>query len=370
MSKRNIHRSGWRLVCGALAVWCEANAHSLRRFLKWPGIAGAEAPESERATGQPGAAPVTGHLSEWREGDILMRDYVETLKRSAPHGMPSLARTRAIRAAAAMPALTGPGIWTFLGPDVITNGQANASDSSSCDPIRINVSGRVTALAFGKDPSTIYLGTALGGLWRSTDGANTWKPLLDQQASMAVGGLAVVPGTPDTIYVGTGEGNSSCDSEIGQGLLKSIDGGDTWEQKAAATFDRLTFTRLSVDPVDPKVNFMPRPTMALPTASHPRAFRSASPIGHRREFTNPLTPAKRGICAQDSAGLRPAEPQQTASRARPSTCSQIRREVSPVPLPGTIFDSGWGQLPGGIYAAGAGDADRVQPNELRRSQPV
>ncbi len=171
--------------------------------------------------------------------------------------MPSLARTCAIQAAAATASTGRTGhLDLTAGPDVITNGQecANATDSSGYDPIRINgYSGRVTALAFGKDPSTIYLGTALGGLWRSTDGANTWKPLLDQQASMAVGGLAVVPGTPDTIYVGTGEGNSSCDSEFGQGLLKSIDGGDNWEQKAAATFDRLTFTRLSVDPVDPKV---------------------------------------------------------------------------------------------------------------------
>lgn len=251
MSKRNITRSGWRWLCGALAVL--GAVLILASFFGGPELR-AESPESERAAAQSGAAPITGHLpeSELREGDVLMRDYIESLKRSAPNGMPSMARTHAIEAAGSMPALSGPGNWTFIGPDVITNGQGNATNIA-CSPVRINVSGRVTALAFGKDPSTIYLGSASGGLWRSTDGASSWKPLLDQQVSLAVGGLAVVQGTPDTVYVGTGEGNSSCDSEFGQGILKSTDGGDSWAQKAAATFDRLTFTRLSIDPADPKV---------------------------------------------------------------------------------------------------------------------
>ena len=193
-------------------------------------------------------------LGEADEGDVLLRDYFEALKRGAPRGIPFMARTRAIKAAASMPSLSGPGVWSFIGPSVITNGQGMASNSATCSQSRINVSGRVTALAFGMDPSTIYLGTASGGLWISTDGASTWSPLLDRQPSMAVGALAVVPGTPDTIYVGTGEGNNGCDNEFGQGILKSTDGGVSWAQKAAATFDRLTFTKLAIGP-DPNVLF-------------------------------------------------------------------------------------------------------------------
>src|SRR5215469_9047222 len=162
--------------------------------------------ESSQHRGHQPRLTSTQPMSEEGEGDVFMRDYFEALKRAAPRGIPFMARTRAIKAAASMPLLSGPRVWSFIGPSVIKNGQGMPSNTL-CSQTRVDVSGRVTALAFGKDSSTIYLGTALGGLWISTDGASTWSPLLDRQPSMAVGALAVDPGTPDTIYVGTGEGN-------------------------------------------------------------------------------------------------------------------------------------------------------------------
>ncbi|HXR35422.1 MAG TPA: hypothetical protein VN754_05705, partial [Candidatus Binataceae bacterium] len=55
--------------------------------------------------------------------------------------------------------------------------------------------------------------------------------------------------TKDIIYVGTGEGNQSCDSEFGQGILKSTNGGQTWTQLGEpAPFDRMSFTRIAVAP--------------------------------------------------------------------------------------------------------------------------
>ncbi len=199
---------------------------------------------------QQSKAPTPPAGSEEAE-EIGMRYRYEAQLRGVSHGIPALARSRAVAETAAMPAFAGT--WNFIGPDSITNGQGLSSNSVTCSTPRITVSGRISAIAFGKDPSTIYIGTALGGVWKTTDGANTWRPLTDQQPSLAVGALAVVPGTPDTIYVGTGEGNNGCDNEYGQGILKSTDGGDHWTQLAAATFDRLTFTKITVEQANPKV---------------------------------------------------------------------------------------------------------------------
>ncbi len=166
--------------------------------------------------------------------------------------LPPLARSRAVAAMNAMPALNAAaGTWTFIGPDSITNGEGLSVTGTCGAPARITVTGRITAIAFGAEG--IYLGSASGGVWKSTDGGAHWKPLTDQQVSLAVGALAVVPGPPDTVYVGTGEGNNGCDNEYGQGILKSQDGGASWTQLAAATFDRLSFTKIALETDQPGI---------------------------------------------------------------------------------------------------------------------
>src|SRR2546428_382733 len=69
-----------------------------------------------------------------------------------------------------------------------------------------NVNGRMKALAVHPtDPNTVYAGAASGGVWKSTDGGQSWRPLWDQQSTMASVALAIAPSAPNTIYVGTGE---------------------------------------------------------------------------------------------------------------------------------------------------------------------
>jgi photosystem II stability/assembly factor-like uncharacterized protein len=90
-------------------------------------------------------------------------------------------------------------------------------------------SGRATSIAVHPtDPNTVYLGTAGGGVWKTTNGGQSWTPLTDSQASLATGAIAIDPNNPNTVYVGTGEPDSSVDSYYGQGLLKSTDSGATW----------------------------------------------------------------------------------------------------------------------------------------------
>jgi hypothetical protein len=85
--------------------------------------------------------------------------------------------------------------WTFVGPRPI--------DTPYTDPV---VSGRVTALAINPgNVNTVYLGSAQGGVWKTTNGGTTWTPLTDSQASGAIGSIALDPSNSSTIYVGTGE---------------------------------------------------------------------------------------------------------------------------------------------------------------------
>ncbi|TMI24648.1 hypothetical protein E6H36_08015 [Candidatus Bathyarchaeota archaeon] len=129
------------------------------------------------------------------------------------------------------------GSWMSVGPSAIQN----------CGVTGGLCSGRVTAIAL--DPThagTVYLGAAQGGVWKTTNSGASWVPLTDNQPSLAVGSIAV--DSSGTIYVGTGEGNQSCDSYYGAGILKSTDGGNSWTVLGATTFLTSTVGRVVVNP--------------------------------------------------------------------------------------------------------------------------
>ena len=92
-----------------------------------------------------------------------------------------------------------------------------------------NFSGRILSLEFDpNDPNTVYAGAAGGGLWRSTDSGVNWSALTDDTPSLGVGGVAVAPGNSNIIVIGTGEGTPNIDRISGVGILRSTDGGTTW----------------------------------------------------------------------------------------------------------------------------------------------
>ncbi len=92
------------------------------------------------------------------------------------------------------------------------------------------MSGRVTAIdVVLADPDIIYVGTASGGVWRSTSGGIDWEPVFDEAPTQAIGAIAINQTNPDEIWVGTGEGNPRNSHNSGSGLFKSIDGGRTWK---------------------------------------------------------------------------------------------------------------------------------------------
>jgi hypothetical protein len=139
------------------------------------------------------------------------------------------------------PPMAGASNWTPLGPFAIPNGQTYSTG-------RVLVSGRVTCIAMDPTaPDTIYLGTAQGGVWKSSDNGVSWEVKTDNEVSLAIGALAVDPNSPQIVYAGTGEGNFSGDSYYGLGILKSIDGGATWVNLASTIFLGTRFSRLVVD---------------------------------------------------------------------------------------------------------------------------
>lgn len=109
--------------------------------------------------------------------------------------------------------------WTALGPAPIPNGQTQT--------VTTPVSGRTTAIAVHPTNGNIaYVGTAQGGVYRTTDGGTNWTPIMDSAQSLAVGAIAISPSQPETVYVGTGEPNFSSDSYFGVGVYR-IDNAST-----------------------------------------------------------------------------------------------------------------------------------------------
>lgn len=92
------------------------------------------------------------------------------------------------------------------------------------------MSGRVTSIDVDlSDPEIIYIGTASGGVWKSTDGGVQWEPLFDDQPTQSIGAVKINQRNPSVIWAGTGEGNPRNSHNSGGGIYKSLDGGKSWK---------------------------------------------------------------------------------------------------------------------------------------------
>jgi len=113
-----------------------------------------------------------------------------------------------------------------------------------------NVNGRVKSLAVHPTNADIlYAGAASGGVWKSEDGGQSWRPLWDMQESLAIGSVAIAPSAPDTIYAATGEWTPGYGASYpGAGVYVSTDAGATWTRRAAVLARRIA--RILVSPTD------------------------------------------------------------------------------------------------------------------------
>ncbi|TDI43573.1 MAG: hypothetical protein E2P02_11155 [Acidobacteria bacterium] len=119
---------------------------------------------------------------------------------------------------------------------LLSLGSATAYTDDRTDALKFRsigpavMGGRIDTVAVVEDePSIIYIGTASGGVWKSTNMGTTWKSLFDGHNTSSIGDVALSHSDPDAVWVGTGEPNNRQSSSFGNGVYKSVDGGESFE---------------------------------------------------------------------------------------------------------------------------------------------
>jgi photosystem II stability/assembly factor-like uncharacterized protein len=115
--------------------------------------------------------------------------------------------------------------------------------------------GRIDDIAVVEsNPSIFYVGAATGGVWKTINNGTTFEPLFDEQGSTSVGDIAIAPGDPNIVWVGTGEPNNRQSSSWGDGVYRSLDGGKTWKNMGLS--DSRHIGRVVIDPRNPDVVYV------------------------------------------------------------------------------------------------------------------
>jgi len=129
--------------------------------------------------------------------------------------------------------------------------------------------GRFSAIAGVPGNTQIYYaGSASGGVWKTTDGTQTWEPVFDDQPVQAIGALAVSRSNPNIVWAGTGEAWAIRDADVmGDGVYKSTDAGKTWTHAGLRETGRVA--RMLIHPTNPDIVF----TCALGRTTGPQEER-------------------------------------------------------------------------------------------------
>jgi len=111
------------------------------------------------------------------------------------------------------------------------------------------MSGRISAIAVvNENTNKVYVGTAGGGVWKSTDSCTTFSQVFEKH-TMSIGALAVDQNHPDTVWVGTGECNVRNSVSLGNGVFVTTDGGKNWENKGLQDSERIS--KIILHPTEP-----------------------------------------------------------------------------------------------------------------------
>lgn len=120
--------------------------------------------------------------------------------------------------------LKGASNWVSLAPSSIPN---------PYDTLNIIGMGRINSITFHPtDPNTLWIGASSGGVWKTTDNGSTWVCLTDEIPALRISDVAVDPNNEDILYIATGDINTiqlGGETNAGVGILKSVDGGATWD---------------------------------------------------------------------------------------------------------------------------------------------
>jgi len=116
-------------------------------------------------------------------------------------------------------------------------------------------SGRVSDFAVQPDAHhIIFVATASGNLWKTVNAGTTWEPIFDKEGSYAIGCVTLDPNNPNVVWVGTGENNSQRSVAFGDGVYKSLDGGQNWENVGLEESEHIGM--ITIDPRDSNVVYV------------------------------------------------------------------------------------------------------------------
>jgi photosystem II stability/assembly factor-like uncharacterized protein len=148
-------------------------------------------------------------------------------------------------------------VGTFLGLGTIGLSSAQEISPSLYSEMQWRMigpfrAGKVNAVAgVPGNPAVYYFAADGGGVWKSTDGGTVWKPIFDKEPVASIGAMTLAPSNPNIIYVGTGVNTIFADSSYGDGVYKSLDGGESWQHVGLE--DTRHIGRILVDPRNPDV---------------------------------------------------------------------------------------------------------------------
>ena len=128
------------------------------------------------------------------------------------------------------------------------------------------MSGRVTSIdVVVNNPDVMYVGTASGGLWKSTSGGIKWEPIFDKEVTASIGSVAIQQSNPSVVWVGTGEGNPRNSLNGGYGIYRTLDGGKNWQLMGLEKTRHIH--RIVIDPTNPNVVYAA--AIGSPWGEHP-----------------------------------------------------------------------------------------------------
>ena len=184
------------------------------------------------------------------QSDIVMDDAL--FERGAKPVTPSASKGGATRQPAPLPS-SPAGSSRATDPPARTTADAQAIAGLGARNIgSAAMSGRIAALDAVHEGNrlTIYVGSASGGVWKSSNGGTTFKPIFDEESVQSIGAVTIDPKDPKVIWVGTGESWTRNSVSIGDGIYKSTDGGETWTNMGLRDSERIV--KILVDPTDSK----------------------------------------------------------------------------------------------------------------------